>query len=225
MESLPLRCITWRCVQLSNDPSSSTWLPPWAPAGLKGAGARLRALSGERSAAAPVRRVRSPRSRRLTDDDGGDELRLRRPPRKLGVRVGAAPPDLVVLGDGLHGYLRAVGERRAGAHRRRRPPVPVPPRHVLILVVTADAVLAVCLTLRAGRRAGRGERARVSSVLALGRLARRCCTLFHHVSDGSRFKAAVSPPTQHWQRSCVQRPHWPATINWRRASGHQAPPH
>ena len=31
VKSLPERCMGCRVVQLSNDPSTSTWLPPWLP--------------------------------------------------------------------------------------------------------------------------------------------------------------------------------------------------
>ena len=31
VDSLPDRCSTCRVVQLSNDPSTSMWLPPWLP--------------------------------------------------------------------------------------------------------------------------------------------------------------------------------------------------
>lgn len=101
----------------------------------------------------PARRraeqVGGPGGQALTDEHRRHQLGLSRPARKLRLPIDRAGlAVLVPLGQWLHGYLRAVGERRARGHRRPRHRRGV---HGLVVVVRiSPAVPPVGLALQAG---------------------------------------------------------------------------
>ena len=76
VKSLPDFCMCCRVLQLSNDPSTSTWSPPWLPT------TRLSGSVSKDVSTSPCLSTLPGKSKRvgvLTDNDCGDELGLRRP--------------------------------------------------------------------------------------------------------------------------------------------------